>query len=37
VIRLNRQLVGWANYFCLGTVAPAWKQVIFLYRALIAF
>jgi RNA-directed DNA polymerase len=28
VNRLNRQLVGWANYFCLGNVAPALKQVM---------
>ena len=28
VNRLNRQLVGWANYFCLGTTAPALQQVM---------
>jgi RNA-directed DNA polymerase len=28
VNRINRQLVGWANYFCLGNVAPALKQVM---------
>jgi hypothetical protein len=25
--RLNRMLVGWANYFCLGTVAAAYRKV----------
>jgi RNA-directed DNA polymerase len=28
VNRLNRQLVGWANYFCLGNTAPALQQVL---------
>jgi group II intron reverse transcriptase/maturase len=28
VNRLNRQLVGWANYFCLGNVYPALQQVM---------
>jgi RNA-directed DNA polymerase len=28
VHRLNRQLVGWANCFCLGNVAPALQQVM---------
>jgi RNA-directed DNA polymerase len=28
VNRLNRQLVGWANYFCLGNTAPALQQVM---------
>ncbi len=28
VNRINRQLVGWANYFCLGNVAPALQQVM---------
>jgi group II intron reverse transcriptase/maturase len=25
--RLNRKLTGWANYFCLGPVSPAYKQL----------
>ena len=25
--RLNRKLAGWANYFCLGPVSPAYKQL----------
>lgn len=25
--RLNRQLVGWANYFCLGSVSKAYRYV----------
>jgi group II intron reverse transcriptase/maturase len=25
--RLNRKLVGWANYFCLGPVSPAYRTV----------
>ncbi len=25
--RLNRLLVGWANYFCVGTIAKAWGSV----------
>ena len=28
VRRLNRQLVGWANYFCLGNVGPAYRHVM---------
>jgi group II intron reverse transcriptase/maturase len=27
VRRLNRKLVGWANYFCLGPVSPAYRAV----------
>jgi len=27
VRRLNRQLVGWANYFTLGAVSPAYRAV----------
>jgi group II intron reverse transcriptase/maturase len=27
VARLNRLLVGWANYFCLGPVSPAYRSV----------
>lgn len=27
VVRLNRLLVGWANYFCLGPVSPAYRSV----------
>lgn len=25
--RLNRQLAGWANYFCLGPVSPAYQAI----------
>jgi len=28
VVRLNRLLVGWANYFCLGGVGPAYGRVM---------
>jgi hypothetical protein len=24
--RLNRKLTGWANYFCLGPVSPAYLR-----------
>ena len=27
ISRLNRKLVGWANYFCLGTVTAAYHKV----------
>ena len=27
VARLNRMLVGWANYFCLGPVSKAYRTV----------
>jgi hypothetical protein len=27
VARLNRMLVGWANYFCLGPVSKAYRAV----------
>jgi len=27
VVRLNRQIIGWANYFCLGPVSPAYRAV----------
>ncbi len=27
VAHLNRQLVGWANYFCLGPVSPAYRAI----------
>lgn len=27
VRRLNRKLIGWANYFCLGPVTPAYRTV----------
>ena len=27
VARLNRKLVGWANYFCLGPVSKAYRIV----------
>ena len=27
VERLNRTIVGWANYFCLGQVSPAYSAV----------
>ena len=27
VARLNRLLLGWSNYFCLGPVSPAYRAV----------
>ena len=27
VTRLNRMLVGWANYFCLGPVSQAYRAI----------
>ena len=27
VTQLNRQIIGWANYFCLGRVSPAYRAV----------
>jgi len=27
ITRLNRMLVGWANYFCLGPVSPAYRAI----------
>jgi hypothetical protein len=27
VARLNRMLVGWANYFCLGPVSAAYRRI----------
>jgi group II intron reverse transcriptase/maturase len=27
VVRLNRMMTGWANYFCLGPVSKAWRTV----------
>jgi RNA-directed DNA polymerase len=27
VKRLNRKMVGWANYFCLGQVTPAYRTI----------
>ena len=27
VERLNRAMLGWANYFCLGQVAPAYAAI----------
>ncbi|MGH9205114.1 MAG: group II intron maturase-specific domain-containing protein, partial [Acidimicrobiales bacterium] len=27
VVRLNRQLTGWANYFCLGPVSKSYRAV----------
>jgi RNA-directed DNA polymerase len=27
VVQLNRQLIGWANYFCLGPVSKAYRAV----------
>ena len=25
--RLNRKLLGWSNYFCLGPVSPAYRAI----------
>ena len=27
VAKLNRTMIGWANYFCLGTVSKAYRAV----------
>jgi len=27
VVRLNRLLLGWSNYFCLGPVSPAYRAI----------
>ena len=27
VVRLNRKLTGWANYFCLGPVSPSYRAI----------
>jgi RNA-directed DNA polymerase len=27
VVRLNRMLLGWSNYFCLGPVSPAYRAI----------
>jgi hypothetical protein len=27
IAKLNRTLIGWANYFCLGAVSPAYRAV----------
>ncbi len=27
VLRLNRMLSGWSNYYCLGQVSPAYKAI----------
>ena len=27
VAKLNRTMIGWANYFCLGTVSTAYRAV----------
>lgn len=27
VAKLNRMMIGWANYFCLGSVSPAYRAV----------
>jgi hypothetical protein len=27
VVRLNRQIIGWSNYFCLGSVSKAYRAV----------
>jgi hypothetical protein len=32
VVRLNRLLVGWANYFCLGAVSAAYRGVDYYVR-----
>jgi len=26
-VRLNREIIGWANYFCLGPVSKAYRAV----------
>ncbi len=32
VAKINRKLIGWSNYFCLGPVSPAYAVVDILHR-----